>query len=240
VGSLESATAALAPFVTPVRLIASAVVAIALPLFLITSGVRWVALGESFYMDEFARYRVGQVTSLPNDELARVAHAFVTYFQAEPGRMDVIVNTPSGPQPLFSEREIQHMVDVQALMQRIFQVWMLALVALIVGGIAIVAVEPATGWRALVRAAAIGGGLAILLVGLLGVGSLLDFSQLFYQFHLLSFSNDLWLLDPSRDRLIQLFPLGFFYDAAIRIAVQTVVVGIVILAVSLSTLRGMR
>jgi integral membrane protein (TIGR01906 family) len=237
---VESVTTAVGSLVTPVRVVATVLLAVALPIFLVASGVRWVALGESFYLDEFARYRIGEVTGLPPDELRRVAHAFVTYFQDQPGRLDVTVNTPAGPQPLFNEREIQHMIDVQALMQRIFQVWTLALIGLIIGTVAVVAVEPSTGGYALVRAAAIGAGIAVLLIGLLGLASLFDFSQLFYQFHLLSFSNDLWLLDPSRDRLIQLFPLGFFFDAALRIAVQTVVVGVVVLVASLTTLRGMR
>ena len=47
------------------------------------------------------------------------------------------------------------------------------------------------------------------------VASLFNFDRLFLQFHLLSFSNDLWLLDPSRDYLIMLFPQGFWYDMAI-------------------------
>ena len=66
------------------------------------------------------------------------------------------------------------------------------------------------------------------------------FSALFSQFHFLSFSNDLWMLDPRTDRLIQLFPLGFFFDAALRIAVQTVALGAVVFAVSMAGLRLMR
>lgn len=237
---MESASSAVNALVTPIRLTATVVFAFALPVFLIASGVRWVTLGEGFYLEEFARYGVGQVTGLPNDELRRVGHAFVTYFQAEPGRLDIMVNTANGPSPLFSEREILHMVDVQALMHGVFQVWTVALVGLAISALAIFAVEPASGGFALVRAGALGGALAVLFVGLLGVAALFDFSQLFYRFHLLSFSNDLWLLDPRRDRLIQLFPTGFFYDAALRIAVQTVVLGVVILVASIGTLRSLR
>nr|MBA2450568.1 DUF1461 domain-containing protein [Chloroflexota bacterium] len=59
------------------------------------------------------------------------------------------------------------------------------------------------------------------LLALLGGLAMLDFSELFVRFHLLSFSNDLWVLDPQRDNLIRLFPEGFWYDATVRIALLT-------------------
>src|SRR5581483_1488142 len=58
-------------------------------------------------------------------------------------------------------------------------------------------------------------------IGLLGALAATDFSELFIQFHLLSFSNDLWLLDPRTDNLIRLFPQEYFLDAALRIVVFT-------------------
>ena len=55
----------------------------------------------------------------------------------------------------------------------------------------------------------------------LGLGILLNFDQLFLQFHLFSFSNEYWQLDPTRDYLIMLFPQGFFFDAATLCALAT-------------------
>ncbi len=60
-----------------------------------------------------------------------------------------------------------------------------------------------------------GSGLTIILVLALGLGALLDFDRLFLQFHLVSFTNELWLLDPTKDYLIMLFPQGFWYDTAL-------------------------
>ena len=42
-----------------------------------------------------------------------------------------------------------------------------------------------------------------------------DFEAFFTRFHLLSFANDFWLLDPATDYLIMLFPGGFWQDAMI-------------------------
>jgi integral membrane protein (TIGR01906 family) len=57
----------------------------------------------------------------------------------------------------------------------------------------------------------------IVLLGSVMLWALIDFNSIFYFFHILSFSNDLWLLDPATDYLIMMFPSGFFFDAAILI-----------------------
>jgi len=65
--------------------------------------------------------------------------------------------------------------------------------------------------------------------------SLIDFNSLFYLFHIVSFSNELWLLDPSKDYLIRMFTEGFFYDAAIMVTatimVEAVILGIAVLVI---------
>ena len=42
------------------------------------------------------------------------------------------------------------------------------------------------------------------------VWGLVDFNSLFYTFHMIAFKNDLWLLDPRQDLLLQLMPSDFF------------------------------
>jgi integral membrane protein (TIGR01906 family) len=232
-----AATPAFAPVLYVLRALAMIAITLALPVFLVSSAVRGVALNRSFYQDEFTRYGVGQVTGLPPDELNRVAQAFIDYFQGEPGRMDVTVQTRTGPAPLFNEREIAHMVDVQAIMRLFVRGWLISALVLMLGIVLIVAVDPPTGARELLRAVTVGGALLVIAIGALAIGALIDFERLFVQFHMLSFSNDLWLLDPATDRLIQLFPEGFFYDSAIRIAVQTVGTGLLALVGGLVALH---
>ena len=51
-----------------------------------------------------------------------------------------------------------------------------------------------------------------------GAAAAIAFPWLFWIFHLVSFSNDLWLLDPRTDYLLIMFPLGFWFDATMRVA----------------------
>jgi integral membrane protein (TIGR01906 family) len=80
----------------------------------------------------------------------------------------------------------------------------------------------------LARAAFHGAALTLGLMLLMGVGMLFDFDSLLLQFHLLSFANDFWLLDPSRDYLIMLITHGFMYDAAFVVAGVTAAAALVL------------
>ena len=55
-----------------------------------------------------------------------------------------------------------------------------------------------------------------------------DFSKYFVIFHKIFFNNDLWILDPTTDLLINIVPEPFFVDTAARIGLTY---GIAVIAV---------
>ena len=59
--------------------------------------------------------------------------------------------------------------------------------------------------------------LSILLI--LGLIISTDFTRYFILFHEIFFTNDLWMLDPTTDRLINMVPEGFFIDTARNIGI---------------------
>lgn len=63
---------------------------------------------------------------------------------------------------------------------------------------------------------------ALVLIGIIST----DFTKYFIVFHKIFFNNDLWVLDPRTDMLINIVPEGFFFDTAAQIAlVFAVIVG---------------
>ena len=62
-----------------------------------------------------------------------------------------------------------------------------------------------------------------LIIAAVVVVAIIDFTWIFTQFHLLSFANDLWQLDPFRHYLLLLFPERFFLEATLFIALLTVI-----------------
>ena len=60
-----------------------------------------------------------------------------------------------------------------------------------------------------------------MLMLVMGMVIAFDFDQFFLEFHLLSFANDFWQLNPATDYLIMLFPQGFWFDATMCVAIGT-------------------
>src|SRR5699024_3895128 len=54
-------------------------------------------------------------------------------------------------------------------------------------------------------------------LGILILYALIDFNGFWIHFHKLLFSNDLWLLNPATDRMINMFPESFFNQMVINI-----------------------
>lgn len=225
-----------------VRTAATGLAVLAFLIFTVASGVLLVSRDEAFYLDEFATYRVSETTQLSQEELVRVARVFISYLSSPDAfhPLDIAVTRDGREVALFNERELRHMADVHALMQGVAHAWRLALIGLLLGALGIAAAHPPSAAAALLRTGGLAGAATLAAVGVAALGSLVDFGTLFLQFHYLSFSNDLWMLDPRRDRLIQLFPLGFFFDAALRVAIEVAAAGAVVAMGSLVGLRLLR
>ena len=196
---------------------------LAIPLLLIAASVRVVAGEMALYEYQFAKYNTSARTNLPPAELTKTARAFIDYFDSDDEWLAVTVTDRTGRTfALFNERELLHMRDVKGLFRLVW--WIM-----IGSGLWIVAYLTARilrfGPPAVpdLRRLLVWGGVATLaLVAFLGGLATLDFETVFLQFHLLSFSNDLWLLDPRRDYLIVLFPGEFFFEATLAIAGLTI------------------
>ena len=65
---------------------------------------------------------------------------------------------------------------------------------------------------------------AALVIGILAA---VDFNACFIVFHKLFFSNDLWILDPAEDLVINILVEPFFADMALKTALYCAVVPLV-------------
>ncbi|MFC1872466.1 TIGR01906 family membrane protein [Chloroflexota bacterium] len=193
-------------------------VVISLPPLLLAGSVAMAVNSPSFYEYGFAKYHINEHTGISADDLNDTSQQLISYFNGSSEEFpDITVTLNSQPFTLFNEREAGHMRDVRVLFRLDYLVLLISGVV-VAAGAAILA--GGKEWRPKLASAMRWGGLVTLgLLGLLGAGMMLDFESLFWQFHLLSFSNDLWLLNPATDYLIMLFPQGFWFDAALLVAV---------------------
>lgn len=193
-----------------------------LPLLLITSNIRWAVNEIRLYEYGFTKYQVSQVTSLKDSELKRVARQLIDYFNSRVKTAQVRVTKDGKEFDLFNEQEIIHLQDVKGLIQLDYCVQKSTLAFIMLYSLALLIWRRSGSWRVLAGSILRGSILTLGLIVALALVAVFAFQQLFLFFHLVSFSNEYWMLNPSRDYLIMLFPEGFFYDAALFIAEATV------------------
>ena len=199
-----------------------------LPVLLLTASIGCAVNSAWLYRYGFDKYDVSTVTGLTDAELERVADELINYFNSGEEYIDITVEKDGKPLDLFNQREVIHLKDVKGLIW--LDYWVLLGTLVYVLGYAGVSLfwRRRQYWRQLAWGVVGGGGITLAVMLALWLGTLLGFDQLFLQFHLISFANDFWQLDPTRDYLIMLFPQGFWYDATLFCALGTAVMAAVL------------
>src|ERR1700730_7800443 len=100
-----------------VRGLVSLACVLLLPLLITGTSLRGLVTDRDFMLKGFQDNRVALTTGLDDAQLARIADAFVAYFQGPPGQIQMQVTAFGQPRALFNDREVAHMEDVQALIQ---------------------------------------------------------------------------------------------------------------------------
>ena len=198
----------------------------AIPIALIATNIR-VAISEQDVYDYSVReYNSAEVSGIPESELVRANGEIKEYLTSEQTReLAVKVRNDRGATvPLFSARETAHMADVRDLVQLLFAVQIVSVVAVLTLAVMIVIWSP----RALAMAALCGVLLTGGLLGTAGAVAASGFDSAWTEFHVFAFSNDLWQLDPSRDHLIQMYPEAFWLEITTLIVTATLLEAVLI------------
>jgi integral membrane protein (TIGR01906 family) len=203
--------------VLAIRWAATALFVVAVPVFLVLTFVRIAAVEPRVHEYAFAQYDAEATTGVERAQLDRAAREIIRYFRDDEELLAIRVTVEGQEQPLFSPREVLHMRDVKDLMNVAFRVHELAFVYLVSYVAAVFLWSRERPVRRLAHQAVTAGVLTVGLLSFAAAGVLVGFDDLFRQFHVLSFSNDLWQLSPARDHLIQMYPRGFWFDATLAI-----------------------
>ncbi len=186
---------------------------LAVPILLFTTNIRFLASDTGYLEGGLRRHDAAENTGIALNELDYAVGAIVRYFEDDADTLRILVFTGGQETALFSEDETLHMEDVKGLMRTIFRANEVALgfVLAYVAATVLWAGERSGRTLAKETLAAVGAGA---LVGVaVGIVALVGFDGAWNQLHEILFTNDLWLLDPRTDRLIQMFPETFWAEA---------------------------
>lgn len=212
--------------------IATALYIVALPVFLVTANVRFVAGDSWFSKDGFRRHHVDQTTRVSLDQLDTAADDITLYFEDDRSVLRIPVVIDGQETSLFNEKETDHMRDVKTLIRAVFRLneISLAVVLVYVGAVVLWARERSP--RELARYSLFGVAVGVIVVGVIGAFALTGFDAAWNRFHEIAFRNDLWVLDPKKDRLIQMFPEPFWQEMTYLVGALTLVEAFLVVATS--------
>jgi integral membrane protein (TIGR01906 family) len=187
---------------------------LAIPVLIVSVAVNIFARSEGLYSGGFAKYQISAHTGISNPQLEDIARGMVDYFDGKVQSPQVEVDINGKTRPVYSQKELIHLEDVRKIIDIFKMLEILSLIIFLGMGLYMFL---KFGVSPLLKVLQAGAVVTIVLLGSVMLWALIDFNSIFYFFHILSFSNDLWLLDPATDYLIMMFPSGFFFDAAILI-----------------------
>lgn len=217
----------------------SVLVALALVLVTLLGAVALVAFDQTFYLKQYRKLDRPAAIGISEQELMQVTDALMRYLVGLRPDLDMSATINGETQPVFGQRERAHMVDVQHLFIGGLYVFGGAILVAVLGFLALRKLLPGQHFRKIFGRTLVSTLIIVLL--LLGAASILiasDFDTWFTRFHHVFFDNDLWLLDPDTEILIQMVPEQFFIAASARIGIYTGLFWAVLLILGCIMARG--
>lgn len=184
---------------------------------------------DSFYEFEFNKNNTSLKTGINHSDLFIVVDNIQDFFNEKSNEKIQMTTYINGIEKnLFNSKEIRHMIDVKNLILNIkffnYLLWTTVIVILLIK-ISLSKDKILNTFRVIAKSYFIYS-VSILISALILLA--LSFRWIFYFFHIISFNNNLWILDPRTDYLIKIFEEVFFMDAAILIGILTLCYSIII------------
>jgi integral membrane protein (TIGR01906 family) len=183
-----------------------------LPFLLFSASLAWAVNSHWLYNYGFEKYSVERTPELAEFDLEGIADGLIDYFNSDEEYINITVTVGGDSFELFTPEETIHFKDVKGLIH--LDYWILGGTLAYCLAYAIVCLfwRWKRRWSPLAWALVGGGGLTIILMLMLGLGALLSFDELFWQFHHIFFTNEYWY---AQGYMLKLFTDPFFYDTVL-------------------------
>jgi integral membrane protein (TIGR01906 family) len=196
------------------------ILTVVIPIVIILLSFKVNAFNLDFYNKEFVKYGIYEKFS--EEEVKQNVNELVNYLQGK----DTLTTD------FFNEKEKMHLNDVKNLITYASLIFYISLIIFILLTVYFIYTKK---FKIAASSFIYGGVFTFVLFLILILAIKLDFNLVFTKFHLMFFTNDLWMLDPATDNLIVLFPQGFFIDMAKRIFIYAIALAVIFILSGIST-----
>lgn len=185
---------------------------------------------KMFYKYEYEKNKIEEVINIKMENLQIVTDHMLDYLNNK--NDDLTVNTVVNNTlvSFFSDREIAHMKDVKYLFLTFELIRNISIGLFLSTGITMIFIDKSKLYLPKIYKYLSITTLVLLIMLVVTVS--MNFNNAFEIFHQMFFDNDLYLLDPNVDFLINILPLRFFIDIAIIIASIFVTLMVILILIS--------
>jgi len=196
---------------------------ISLILFILLATILACCFDKSFYEIYYQQNNLAAEIGMRETDLLSLKDDLLDYLLNKRSDLEVSYEVDDELRLIFDEREKTHMVDVKALCDKALLVMVISFIIFILCLIYIIyKKEYYLFFRSYKRVLLY----FILFILFLFLYAALDFNKFWSLFHNLIFDNDLWLLNPNTEILVQMVPEGFFYTLVIKIILLIIIFNI--------------
>jgi integral membrane protein (TIGR01906 family) len=172
-----------------------------------------ISFNENYYLKSFEKNNIYERLNYEKNEIDNSFKEILLYLKNE--KSEIKSN-------LFNERETEHLKDVKNLFN--FAKILIALYSFLL--IVLIKFVNKNEIKEILKKSSY---LIIGFISLIGISMLINFEKAFIIFHKILFTNDLWILYPSKDNLIIMMPEILFINLGIRWIVLCLIVCLILL-----------
>lgn len=178
-----------------------------LPIAIFLLVLQTFAFNVEFYMSKFDEFETTEIIKIDEANLKSITVNMIDYLQSERDDLEMLSVINGRMEEVFGEREKEHMKDVKLLFDNGIIIRNVSVIITLASLIYLFFKNKRDViFSAILKSSIVSLGLISILLALVKI----DFFKYFTYFHEIFFTNDLWLLDPKTDVLIQMLPLEFF------------------------------
>ena len=179
-----------------------------------------VSQNRSFFDKQYQLNGTAEHIGMRHQDLMSVTDNLLSYMVRQRPDLEMQYGVKGEIREIFDQREKLHMVDVLNLYMGVIYVAAGLTVAVAAGAAYVAKKDGIKTARSILNKKYVWAAIGLAVVaGTFGIVIVTNFQWFWTNFHLVFFTNDLWILDPKVSIMINMFPLNFFYAICERILI---------------------
>lgn len=197
--------------------ILACIAALSAMIILLVTSININCFNRDFFSSEYKSLNTAKDLGMTDTDLSKATNTLLDYLQDKRNNINVQISIKGAETQAFNAKEASHMKDVKSLYHFALIARNVAIITFI-GSVIYIFIRVKKNTCTILSINYMKTAILVaVFFAILAGWAFVDFDTFWTSFHKLAFRNNLWLLDPSTDLMINLFPSKFFSDLVFRI-----------------------